>query len=180
VLRDTAAAAFLVAVPPIILTLLTLLTLPTLLASPAEGPPAMAPGALGAMGIAVMIAGTVLAAWSVRTCVKWGYRDGAAGEEQPSHLVVQGPYGGVRNPFHLGVGLVLAGELLLAPSWPLAGYLGAVALACHFAVVRRDEPRLARRFGRAYAAYVRAIPRWIPRLATRRTRLAIRETIVHA
>jgi len=181
-LRDVAAAALLAAVPPV-LTVLTAPAVPTALTVPAMGggrPLTIAPGALGLVGVAAMIVGSVLALWSIRACVKWGYRDGAAGREQPSHLVVQGPYGEVRNPFHLGVGLLVAGELLLAPSWPMAGYLAAVALAGHFVVVRREEPRLARRFGRAYAAYVRAVPRWIPRLVSRRERLAIRETIVHA
>ena len=106
--------------------------------------------------------GVGLALWSVRTMVRWGYRDPGPGSA-PSHLVVQGPYRVVRNPFALGMGSVLAGQLLLAPAPALTFLAFAYALGAQGFIVYHEEPRLAVRFGPFYDAYRHAVPRWLPR-----------------
>ena len=122
-------------------------------------------GIANAPGLGLVAGGMFLAAWSYLVCAKWGYRQVAARSAEPSHLTVQGPYGWARNPFDLGVGLLLLGELCLMPSLALAIYVGLCALVTHAMVIRWEEPRLAHRFGRAYAAYVTVVPRWLPRPA---------------
>jgi protein-S-isoprenylcysteine O-methyltransferase Ste14 len=121
-------------------------------------------GIAGAPGLALVAAGALLALWSYLVCAKWGFRGGTPPGAGPSHLAIQGPYGRSRNPFDLGIGVLLLGELCLMPSVALAIYLAICTLAVHLMVTRREEPALARRFGRAYAAYAGVVPRWIPRL----------------
>jgi protein-S-isoprenylcysteine O-methyltransferase Ste14 len=69
----------------------------------------------------------------------------------------------VRNPLAGGLLLTAAGVALLAHSLALATVTALAALATHAWVVRVEEPRLAARFGAAYAAYLRCVPRWLPR-----------------
>jgi protein-S-isoprenylcysteine O-methyltransferase Ste14 len=84
--------------------------------------------------------------------------------DPPKHLVVRGLYRRVRNPMYVGVLLVVAAWALLFRSSAVAWYGVAVALLVHSFVVLVEEPLLRRRFGAAYQAYRRAVPRWVPRL----------------
>jgi protein-S-isoprenylcysteine O-methyltransferase Ste14 len=120
-------------------------------------------GIVDTPGLVLVSGGALLALWSYLVCMKWGYRGGTTRGTGPSHLAIQGPYARTRNPFDLGVGVLLLGELCLMPSVTLAIYLATGALTVHWMVTRREEPALARRFGRAYAAYTGVVPRWIPR-----------------
>jgi protein-S-isoprenylcysteine O-methyltransferase Ste14 len=77
-------------------------------------------------------------------------------------FVIAGPYCRVRNPLFAGLLLALAG-LALTTRQPGASILVAgVALGAHLWVVRREEPRLRVRFGKAYEAYLANVPRWLP------------------
>ena len=73
-------------------------------------------------------------------------------------FVLAGPYLRVRNPLLAGVLLACAGVALAL----------ACALGGHLWVVGIEEPRLETRFGRAYAEYLRRVPRWLPALGQRR------------
>ncbi len=81
---------------------------------------------------------------------------------QPA-LVIAGPYLRVRNPVFAGILLALAGVALARRSWLFAAAAALAAAALQAWVVRIEEPALGRRFGRAYDAYRRAVPRWWPR-----------------
>ena len=61
----------------------------------------------------------------------------------PERLVTSGPFARCRNPMYLGHLIFLAG------------------LALQFRV-RRDERRLAERFGEPYMQYCSRVKRWIP------------------
>jgi protein-S-isoprenylcysteine O-methyltransferase Ste14 len=78
-------------------------------------------------------------------------------------FVLAGPYLAMRNPQLLGVVLGIAGVAVATGSLPLLAAAAAVWAGAHLWVVRVEEPRLRRRFGKAYAEYVRRIPRWLPR-----------------
>lgn len=77
-------------------------------------------------------------------------------------FVIAGPYRRARNPLYAGLVLMLAGLAVACGSMWAAGIATAAALGLHVVVVRVEEPRMAARFGPAYAAYVRCVPRWLP------------------
>ncbi|HJQ82569.1 MAG TPA: GFA family protein [Candidatus Binatia bacterium] len=121
---------------------------------------------LRAIGIVAGVAGVVLGAWCTRQFVVLGR--GTPNPLDPPKLLVQaGPYRVVRNPMYVAVGLVLAGEAMLAGSVTLLVYAGLIAAVFHGVVVLYEERALARLFGPAYADYCRRVPRWIPRLGAR-------------
>jgi protein-S-isoprenylcysteine O-methyltransferase Ste14 len=83
--------------------------------------------------------------------------------DAPRRVIDVGPYRLVRNPMYLAVFLVVTGEALLFVSVPLLVYLGVVAVIVQLFVVGYEEPTLTERFGDEYIAYLRRVPRWIPR-----------------
>ena len=80
----------------------------------------------------------------------------------PRRLLLQGPYGRVRNPFYLGVLLIVLGEAAYWRAGALLLYALGLALALHAFVVLVEEPRLKRLFGDAYDLYRARVPRWVP------------------
>ena len=113
-------------------------------------------------GIAVAAVGGALALWCVLTFVFVG-RGTPAPFDPPRRLVVEGPYGLVRNPMYIGAGLALGGAALFYQSWPLLSYVGVFWLASHLFVVWYEEPTLRRTFGQEYEAYRARVPRWRPK-----------------
>ena len=78
--------------------------------------------------------------------------------------MVGGAYRYVRNPMYLAVAAVIVGQALLFGQVVLLVY-AIVFVAAVTAFVRGyEEPTLAGRFGEAYEVYMRAVPRWWPRL----------------
>ncbi len=81
----------------------------------------------------------------------------------PTLLVTKGPYAHVRNPIILSWGGLLLG---LALAFRLPGLLLLLVAAfafVHAYIAYHEEPILVRRFGAAFEAYRRRVPRWIPR-----------------
>jgi len=112
------------------------------------------------VGLLLALAGAALAARSAILLAGHGRpRRGRRPE-----FVIAGPYVRSRNPFLAGVVVAIAGVGL----WRDAPWLVALAVvafaAAHWWVTRVEEPRLGERFGAAYQAYLRSVPRWVPRL----------------
>ena len=78
-------------------------------------------------------------------------------------FILAGPYLRLRNPLLGGVVLGLVGVALATRSWSVATVALVAALGAHRWVTRVEEPRLAARFGVAYAEYLRRVRRWLPR-----------------
>lgn len=78
---------------------------------------------------------------------------------------ISGLYSYMRNPFLLGVILVLWGETLEFASIPLITYSLLLTFAIHFWVIFFEEPALRKAFGRVYQEYRKDVPRWFPRLS---------------
>jgi protein-S-isoprenylcysteine O-methyltransferase Ste14 len=114
-----------------------------------------------ALGAALVVIGTLLAA---RSAMLLAGRGRPKRGPEPA-FVIAGPYRRVRNPMAGGLLVAAAGLALLARSPALAVATALAALASHAWIVRVEEPRLAARFGAAYAAYLRCVPRWMPRSA---------------
>ena len=87
--------------------------------------------------------------------------------DPPKRFVVDGPYRVVRNPMVLGLLSIVIGEAVLFQSRVVAIYGVCLFVGVQLFVRYWEEPDLARRFGEAYWAYQRHVPRWIPRLPQR-------------
>jgi len=110
------------------------------------------------VGLLVAIVGTALA---LRSAILLAGRGRPRRGPQP-RFVIAGPYVRIRNPLFAGVVLGLVGAALWRDSrWLM---LAAIALGAgaHWWVVEVEEPELRRRFGAAYEAYLRHVPRWLP------------------
>lgn len=79
-------------------------------------------------------------------------------------LIVTGLYRNVRNPMYVAVCALVAGQALLLGSMPLLAYAAATWAAFHLFVLLYEEPRLRRQFPGDYDRFVKAVPRWLPRL----------------
>lgn len=107
------------------------------------------------LGIAVLFLTIWAFAWSGGgTLAPW---------DAPTTLVQGGLYRWVRNPMYLGVLATILGQGLLWSSLGVLIYAVAIAIAFHARVVHFEEPVLRRQFGAPFVAYLRAVPRWIPR-----------------
>ena len=82
-------------------------------------------------------------------------------DNPPERLVTSGPFALCRNPMYLGHLIFLAGLALSLHSWAAAALALATAGWFQFRV-RRDERRLAERFGEPYMQYCSRVKRWIP------------------
>jgi len=82
--------------------------------------------------------------------------------DPPRELVISGLYRYVRNPMYDGALLVLFGHMLWFPSLALIVSPVIFFLAFHLFVVLYEERNLRQKFGLAYEAYCRTVPRWIP------------------
>jgi len=111
------------------------------------------------LGMAVFLAGVGVRVWA-QTHLHYRLRI-------RKKLTSTGPYAHVRNPIYLAntamlLGLTVLSELL----WFLPLMLAWCAVVYGF-VVRREEAHLLGKYGAPYADYLRAVPRWFPRLADR-------------
>lgn len=84
--------------------------------------------------------------------------------DPPQKLVVGGVYQHVRNPMVSGIFFVLLGEALLLGSFFLLIWCLLFLLPNFIYIPLIEERGLERRFGEAYKAYKRNVPRWIPRI----------------
>jgi protein-S-isoprenylcysteine O-methyltransferase Ste14 len=120
----------------------------------------------GALGAALVVAGSALAA---RSAMLLGGRGRPRRGPRPA-FVVAGPYQRLRNPLVAGVLVAAAGVALAGRSPSVAVGTLIAAAASHAWIVYVEEPRLTARFGSAYEAYLRCVPRWLPRSTSRANR----------
>lgn len=110
------------------------------------------------VGLLLALAGVALA---VRSALLLAGRGRPRRGPRP-RFVIAGPYVRIRNPLFAGVVLGLAGAAMWRDSrWLMLAAIG-VGGAAHWWVVEVEEPELRRRFGDAYEAYLRHVPRWLP------------------
>lgn len=103
--------------------------------------------------VALLSTGAALAVWATVSA-------GGDDLEQPERLVASGPYAHSRNPMYVGWTIAYVGVARLANSpWPLL-LLPGVAAAVH-REVRREEDRLAVRFGAEFEAYRARVRRYL-------------------
>ena len=79
-------------------------------------------------------------------------------------LILSGLYRHVRNPMYVSVVAIVAGQALLFGQAKLLVYAALLWLGFHLFVVGYEEPTLRQQYGPEYDRFVRAVPRWLPRL----------------
>lgn len=126
------------------------------------GPPFFGVEATRWLGVALLAAGAPLFLNFLLRFVREG-RGTPAPVAPPERLVVGGAFRWTRNPGYVAVVALLLGEALLFGSTAILAWAGILALGFHLFVVLYEEPDLRRRFGAAYEAYCREVPRWLPR-----------------
>jgi protein-S-isoprenylcysteine O-methyltransferase Ste14 len=127
------------------------------------GPAPFDPGPWRWLGVAPLVLGLVAVALCFADFIRVG-RGTPIPIDAPKRLVVRGLYRRVRNPMYAALLFSLVGEALLLGEAAVLLWAAAIGLIFHLFVVFHEEPRLRRLFGREYEDYVRAVPRWIPRL----------------
>jgi protein-S-isoprenylcysteine O-methyltransferase Ste14 len=120
------------------------------------GPPARAE--VAAAGSLLTVCGTVAVGDAFVRFVR--ARGTPAPVAETEELVVTGPYRYARNPQYLGVIATVAGLGLRWRSPAVLVYAALLGVAFDAWVRGYEEPRLRHRFGDAYAAYTRTVPRW--------------------
>lgn len=117
---------------------------------------------------AYLAAAGIVAGAAVYLRCAWDFAVGGQGTpapiDAPRRLVVRGLYRFVRNPMYVGVVTLLVCEAALFRSLFLLAYAACLAAGFHLFVLLYEEPVLRKKFGEEYAAYCRAVPRWLPRL----------------
>jgi len=81
----------------------------------------------------------------------------------PKEFLFSWPFRYVRNPMSLGGVILMVGIALCHRSTLALALAAGLFVVFHLAIVRVEEPGLAKRFGESYSEYKRNVPRWIPR-----------------
>lgn len=115
------------------------------------------------LAVALAIPALALAAQTVMLFVHEG-EGTPAPWDPPRKFVTTGPYRYMRNPMLLAVVVLIFAEALAFNSAPLLGWGVVFFLLNTIYFARFEEPGLLRRFGKDYAQYSAAVPRWVPRL----------------
>lgn len=127
------------------------------------GPPLLGLAATRWFGIALIAGGLPLLLEAFARFALQG-RGTPAPVLPPERLVVYGFYRHVRNPMYVAVTALIFGQGLLLGDLRVLGLGAVVWLVFHLFVLAYEEPTLEGRYGRQYADYRAAVPRWIPRL----------------
>lgn len=115
------------------------------------------------IGFVIALLGEAIRFWGVSIC---GSETRTTGNVGATHLVTDGPFGYVRNPLYVGnimmyVGIGIMSNSLM-PWLPIAAFV-FFAMQYHL-IVSREEEHLYKAFENEYPAYVKNVPRFIPRL----------------
>jgi protein-S-isoprenylcysteine O-methyltransferase Ste14 len=110
------------------------------------------------VGVAVVLAGVLLAATGRRMLVRLGTN--VSPLQPTTALATDGVFGWTRNPLYSGGMLVILGiALVFALDWLLLLIVPSL-LVLHFGVVKREEEYLERKFGDRYRIYRSNVARY--------------------
>lgn len=110
-------------------------------------------------GFAATTSAGLLMLWSIVTLGR--HQTSPDLHRSTTALVKSGPYAHTRNPLYVALLTVFAGIGFIANSWWILGLTPLLVACLHFAVVKREEAYLARKFGEEYLGYTRKVRRWI-------------------
>jgi protein-S-isoprenylcysteine O-methyltransferase Ste14 len=117
--------------------------------------------------IATFLGAAVAAAGQLVRVVTIGFRyvirGGRGRRVYAEDLVTDGVYAYVRNPMYIGNLLIVVGVAIAANSWSTMLVGIPLAVFMYVCIVAAEEEYLLGRFGDAFRAYCRDVPRWLPR-----------------
>lgn len=146
-------------IPPAAVGLVLLLAMAV---SARWSPPLPWPIGLGnAVGAGLMIAGALFALAGVWQFRRHGTTVDPMRPDRAATLVDRGVFAISRNPMYVGfVGVLLGAAFSFDAQWALLGPLLLAAWLHRFQILP-EERRLRERFGAAFDAYCRRVPRWL-------------------
>jgi protein-S-isoprenylcysteine O-methyltransferase Ste14 len=120
------------------------------------------PLAAAALGAVCAALGQVLRALTIS--LDYIVRGGRLGKVYADDLVSSGLYHHCRNPMYVGNVLIATGLAIAANSWAALAVTVPLVVFAYSAIIAAEEAYLAARFGEAFDAYCKEVPRWLPRL----------------
>ena len=112
------------------------------------------------LGVALVLAGTVLRAWAIVSLGRYFRRDVTI--EPGQQIVRRGPYRVLRHPSYTGIFLILAGFGLAFGSWVSAGVALLIIFVGMLPRIRVEERALSQAFEADYTDYANSTARIIP------------------
>jgi protein-S-isoprenylcysteine O-methyltransferase Ste14 len=112
------------------------------------------------LGVALVLAGTVLRAWAIVSLGRYFRRDVTI--EPGQQIVRRGPYGVLRHPSYTGIFLILAGFGLAFGGWVSAGVALLIIFVGMLPRIRVEERALSQAFEADYTDYANSTARIIP------------------
>src|ERR1700710_1613019 len=110
------------------------------------------------VGAIIALSGLVTTSAGRRALIRHGTN--VSPSQPTTQLVTDGVFGHTRNPLYVGGSIALCGlALIFDLDWILLLIVPSCVLL-HFAVVRREERYLERKFGDAYRHYKARVPRY--------------------
>jgi Phospholipid methyltransferase len=90
-------------------------------------------------------------------------RAAAAGHlRKDEELATSGPYAVTRNPLYLGSAFLAAGFIIAGHSWWAGLIVGVYFAVFYYAVIRKEEEELQKRFGATFDNYAARVPLFLP------------------
>lgn len=126
-------------------------------------PPEEATPGLTASGLALVLLGQALRVLTIG--LDYIKRGGVGGKFFAHGLVTGGIYSHCRNPIYFGNLLIVAGYFFIVGNPWGWGVAMSVYYLAYRSIVAGEEEYLRGRFGKDFAAYCDAVPRWLPRAA---------------
>jgi protein-S-isoprenylcysteine O-methyltransferase Ste14 len=112
------------------------------------------------LGIGIVLLGASIRLWGTKHIgrrMPWV-------KKKEKILVRTGPYAMVRNPLYIGNLFIAAGLSIVSELIWMVPFVILYLFIYYHLVVLHEERKLSERWGEEYAAYMREVPRWIPRV----------------
>jgi protein-S-isoprenylcysteine O-methyltransferase Ste14 len=136
------------------------------LPGPDPFPDAMQAAAVGAV---IALLGQIIRGATIG--LRYVVRGGRNRRVYADDLVTEGIYAHTRNPMYVGNLLIMAGLAIASNSWVTIAVAVPLGLFMYASIVAAEENYLGQRFGSAFSAYCRDVPRWVPKLSGLRATL---------
>lgn len=115
------------------------------------------------LGLVVALLGQLVRGTTIG--FKYIIRGGKDRRVYAKDLVTEGLYSHSRNPMYVGNVLILCGVALACNTWTCVLLAVPFCVFIYVAIIAAEENFLRAKFGDAFDAYCRDVPRWLPRLA---------------